>query len=131
MLNNYVSGTSLRRCSASIACCIFAFILVMSSAARLSAQTAGVVSGHVSDKTGAAIPQATITLKNVGTSGVRTTVTTGAGDYTFPDVPPGIYNISAKHAGFKTDTTNNVEVQIQQSVRLDFTLQVGEVTQTI
>jgi hypothetical protein len=103
----------------------------MSSAARLSAQTAGVVSGHVSDISSAAIPQATITLKNVGTSGVRTTVTTGAGDYTFPDVPPGIYNISAKHAGFKTGTTNNVEVQVQQSVRLDFTLQVGEVTQTI
>jgi hypothetical protein len=103
----------------------------MFSAARLSAQTAGVVSGHVSDTTGAAIPQATITLKNVATSGVRSTVTTGAGDYTFPDVPPGIYNISAKHAGFKTDTSNNVEVQVQQSVRLDFTLQVGEVTQTI
>jgi hypothetical protein len=67
----------------------------------------------------------------VGTSGVRTTVTTGAGDYSFPDVPPGIYNISATHAGFKTDSSNNVEVQVQQSVRLDFTLQVGEVTQTI
>ena len=131
MLNKFVSGTSLRRCSAIIACCIFAFILVMSSAARLSAQTAGVVSGHVSDATGAAIPQATITLKNVATSGVRTTVTTGAGDYSFPDVPPGIYNILATHTGFKTDSTNNVEVQVQQSVRVDFTLQVGEVTQTV
>ena len=131
MLNNYVSGSNLRRCSAFTACCIFAFILVMFSAARLSAQTAGVVSGHVSDATGAAIPQATITLKNVGTSGVRSTITTGAGDYTFPDVPPGIYNISAKHAGFKTDSIDNVEVQVQQSVRLDFVLQVGEVTQTI
>jgi len=131
MLNNYVSDTSLRRCSAFIACCIFACILVIFSAANLSAQTAGVVSGHVSDASGAVIPQATITLKNVDTSGVRSTVTTGTGDYTFPDVPPGIYNISAKHAGFKTGTTNNVEVQVQQSVRLDFTLQVGEITQTI
>ncbi len=131
MLNNYVSDTSLRRCSAIIACCIFAFILVMSSAARLSAQTAGVISGHVSDSTGAVIPQATITLKNVATSGVRTTITTGAGDYSFPDVPPGIYNISATHGGFNTSSTNNVEVQVQQSVRVDFTLMVGEVTQTI
>ena len=42
----------LGRCSASIACCIFVFILAMSSAARLSAQTAGSVSGHVADRDG-------------------------------------------------------------------------------
>ncbi len=97
----------------------------MSSPARLSAQTAGTISGHVADATGAVIPDANITLTNVGTSAVRSTVTTGAGDYLFPDVPPGIYNIQATHAGFKTAQSNNVEVQVQQSLRQDFTMAGG------
>src|SRR5271157_81409 len=122
---------SLGRCSAFIACCIFVVIFAMSSAARLSAQTAGTISGHVADTTGAVIPGVAITLTNTGTSATRSTVTTGSGDYLFPDVPPGIYNISAKLAGFKTDSSNNVEVQVQQSVRLDFILQVGAVTQSV
>jgi len=138
MLNNSVSGASgnrrlapfLGRCSALIACCIFAF-LVTSSPARISAQTAGTISGHVADATGAVIPDANITLTNVGTSAVRSTVTTGAGDYLFPDVPPGIYNIQATHQGFKVAQSKNVEVLVQQSLRQDFTMAVGAVTQTV
>jgi hypothetical protein len=103
----------------------------MSSAARLSAQTSGSVSGHVADATGAVIPDANVTLTNVGTGAVRSTVTTGSGDYLFPDVPPANYKIQATHPGFKTATSENVEVQVQQSLRQDFTLSVGEVTQTV
>jgi hypothetical protein len=121
----------LGRCTASLACCIFAFILVISSAARLSAQTAGQISGHVADPTGAAVPGVAITLTNVGTAAERSTVTTDAGDYLFPDVPPGIYNIEAKHQGFKTESSKNIELDVQQSLRLDFQLQVGQVTQTV
>ncbi len=118
-------------CSAFIACCIFVFILAMSSAARLSAQTAGTISGHVSDSTNAAVPDANISLKNVGTGSERSTVSTGSGDYTFTEVPVGIYAVTTTHAGFKAATSTNVQVQIQQSVRLDFSLQVGAVTQSI
>lgn len=85
----------LGRCSASIACFLFAFVLVMSSAARMSAQTSGTISGHVADTTGAAVPDTKISLKNVGTGSERTTVTTGSGDYTFTEVPVGVY----KHHG--------------------------------
>jgi hypothetical protein len=121
----------LGRCGGSIACCMFVFILVMLSAARLSAQTSGSISGHVADATGAVIPDANVALTNVGTGAARSTVTTGSGDYLFPDVPPGVYNIQAKHQGFKAAETKNVEVQVQQSLRQDFTLSVGEVTQTV
>jgi hypothetical protein len=121
----------LGRCTASIGCCIFVFILAISSAASLSAQTSGQISGHVADPTGAAVPGVAITLTNVGTSGMRSTVTTGAGDYLFPDVPPGIYNIEAQRQGFKTESSKNVELEIQQSLRLDFKLVVGQVTQSV
>jgi hypothetical protein len=121
----------LGRCSVSIACCVFVFILAMSSVARLSAQTSGSVSGHIADSTGSVIPDVTVTLTNVGTSAVRSTVTTGAGDYLFPDVPPGVYNIQASHANFKTEAATNVQLQVQQSLRQDFTMAVGAVTSTV
>ena len=58
-------------------------------------------------------------------------MTTGAGDYTFTEVPVGIYTISVTHAGFKTTSSPNVEVQVQQSVRLDFSLQVGATSEAV
>ena len=89
-------------------------------AAPVFAQTFGEITGHVSDLTGAAVPGAAVTLTNVGTNAARKTVTTDAGDYSLPSVPPGIYNLKIEHAGFKTANSNNVEVQVQQTVRLDF-----------
>src|ERR1039458_4061643 len=121
----------LARCGASMACCIFAVIVAISSAARLSAQTSGSISGHVADVTGAVIPDANVALKNVGTGAERSTVTTGSGDYLFPDVPPGIYDIKATHEGFKIAESKGIEVQVQQALRQDFTMAVGEVTQTV
>ena len=106
-------------------------VIAISTTASLSAQTAGTISGHIDDSTGATIPEAEVTLKNVGTGTERKTVTTGSGDYTFTEVPVGVYTVSATHAGFKTASSTNVQVQIQQSVRLDFTLQVGAVTDSI
>jgi hypothetical protein len=131
MLNDYVSGASGKRCGALIGCCIFMFLLVMSSPAKMFAQTSGTLSGHVADATGAVIPDAAVTLINVGTGSTRTTVTTGSGDYTFPDVPPAIYKVQVTHAGFKTASSSNLELQVQQSMRQDFTMQVGAVTQSV
>ena len=123
--------TLLGRCSASIACCILVLFLAMSSSARLAAQTSGSISGHVADATGAVIPDANVALTNVGTGAERSTVTTGTGDYLFPDVPPGDYDIQATHQGFKAAESKNVEVQVQQSLRQDFTMSIGQVTQTV
>ncbi|MGB6722545.1 MAG: carboxypeptidase-like regulatory domain-containing protein [Terracidiphilus sp.] len=111
--------------------CLFALILVTISAACLYAQTGGDISGHVADSTGAIIPNAAITLTNAGKGTSRSTVTTGAGDYSFPDVPPGVYRIEVQHQGFKTAARGNFELQVQQSLRQDFTMQVGAVTQSV
>jgi hypothetical protein len=112
------------------ACCVF-LLLLASSSARLSAQTAGSVSGHISDPTGAVIPGASATLTNVGTSTSRSTLTTGSGDYTFTAVPPGSYKIEVKHQGFKTEASSTFVLQIQQALRQDFTLEVGQVTESV
>ena len=94
-------------------------------------QTFGEITGHVSDSSGASVPQATITLTNTGTSAVRAATTTDAGDYSFPSVAPGTYSVRVEHPGFKAVAANNVAVQVQQAVRLDFTLEVGQLSQSV
>src|SRR5579863_4366517 len=108
----------------------FAAVLFLS---RLSlvGQTFGEITGRVSDPSGAGVPNSGLTLTNVSTNAVRQVDSTADGFYSFTSVPPGIYNLKAEHPGFKTATSNNIEVQVQQTVRLDLSLQVGEVSQSV
>ena len=97
----------------------------------LLGQTLGDVSGRVIDPSGAGVPNAVVSLTNTSTNAVRNTESSTDGLYSFSSVPPGVYNLKVEHPGFRTATSNNVQVQVQQSVRLDFTLQVGQVTETV
>src|SRR6185437_14018076 len=101
------------------------------SASTLFGQTLGAVTGRITDPSASAIPGATITLTNVGTNAARNTVSTDDGDYTLPSVPPGIYNLKVEHAGFATAASNNLEVQVQQTVRADFCLKIGQITESV
>ncbi len=95
------------------------------------AQTFGEITGHLSDSTSASVPAAKITLTSMTTGAVRTAVSTESGDYSLPSVPPGLYNLKVEHPGFKVVISNSVEVQVQQTVRLDFTMQLGQVNETV
>ncbi len=106
-------------------------MLVAMPAVPLFSQTFGEITGHISDPTGAAVPDAQVALTKVSTNAVRTTVSTDSGVYTFPSVAPGVYNIRVERAAFKTASSNNVQVQVQQTLRLDFTLEVGQISQSI
>jgi hypothetical protein len=97
----------------------------------LLAQTFGVITGHISDPTGAPLAGSEVSLTSVATRAVRTTVTTHSGDYTFTAVEPGFYDVRVEQPSFKTATSSNVQVQVQQTVRLDFTLQVGQVNENV
>src|SRR5689334_2131035 len=101
------------------------------SSLSLIGQTLGDISGQVADSSHAGVPESMITLTNVNTNAARQTASNAEGLYTFTAVPPGVYNIKVEHPGFKTATSTNVEVQVQQSVRLDFTLEVGQVTESV
>ena len=94
-------------------------------------QTLGELTGRVSDPSGAAVAGATLTLSNVNTNAERATNSTDSGDYAFPSLPPGTYKLKTEHPGFKTSISNDIEIQVQQTVRLDLTLQVGQVNESI
>lgn len=115
----------------SLTACVALCLLSAMFAIPIFAQTFGEITGRISDASGAAVPGVTITLTSTSTNAVRTTISTDSGDYTFPSVPPGIYNVKTEHQGFKTANSNNVELQVQQTVRLDFSLVVGQVSESI
>src|SRR6266849_3928472 len=101
------------------------------SACSLYAQTFGEVTGRVTDPSGAVIPGAAVTLTNVNTNAVRNVITTEAGAYTFPSLAPGSYRMRTELAGFKAAVSEPFEVQVQQVVRLDMVLQLGQISETV
>src|SRR5499433_663227 len=97
----------------------------------LYAQTFGEVTGRVTDPSGAVIPGASLTLTNTNTNAVRNVVSTEAGAYTFPSIAPGLYRLRTELPGFKATVSEPFEVQVQQVVRLDVVLQVGQISETV
>jgi carboxypeptidase family protein len=95
------------------------------------AQTFGEITGRITDASGAAAPEAVVTATNTNTNAARRTVSTVTGDYGFPSLPPGTYTIKVEKPGFKADESRDVQVSVQQVVRLDFTLAVGQVSESI
>src|SRR5258708_7569862 len=94
------------------------------------AQTAGSISGEVKDQSGAVAPNAAVTVTNSETNVTRSTITNAAGIYSFPDLTPGIYQVKVAAAGFATVVKTNIEIQVQQMARGDFSLSLGPAIQT-
>jgi hypothetical protein len=98
----------------------------------LSAQVAtGTILGTVRDSTGAAVPGAvvTVTETNKGTS--LQFSTDEAGSYTAPFLTPGAYAVTVEKAGFRRQVRSGIILQVDQRARVDFTLEVGAVTETV
>src|SRR2546422_3815106 len=93
--------------------------------------TYGSIAGSVTDPSGAAIPDAQVTLTNLGTAEKRTQPTGADGLYSFVNLLPGNYRIEVEKQGFKRITREPVVVQVQQSTKIDVALQVGQVSETV
>src|SRR3989442_2378113 len=85
----------------------------------------------VEDATGALIPGVSIMATNTGTGIVNAALTNDAGAYQFASLQTGTYTVTAELPGFQTQTRNGVALGVSQQVRLNFTLQVGTVAQSV
>jgi len=88
-------------------------------------QTFGEITGVVTDPSGAIVASATVTITNPQTNFTRQASTNSAGNYAFPALLPGVYNVRAEMQGFQAEIRNGVELQVQQVARIDFQLKVG------
>src|SRR5947208_13441533 len=91
----------------------------------------GTIVGTVRDSGGAVLASAPIKIRNEETNISRTVVTGAGGDYSVPLLPPGIYEVSAAVQGFSEAVFRNVELQVNQTVRMDFTLTLGAVQESV
>ncbi|MCW5983006.1 MAG: TonB-dependent receptor [Bryobacteraceae bacterium] len=99
----------------------------------VSAQVASAeLSGNVTDASGAAIPNAKVTVVNAATGVVVREVTTQSpGGYTITFLPPGTYTVTAEATGFRKLVQSGIVLQVNQRASLNLELQVGDVTETI
>ncbi|MBL8227172.1 MAG: TonB-dependent receptor [Bryobacterales bacterium] len=115
----------LRRITLALAC-----ILVF--AASLSAQTLTSLTGTVTDPTGAAIPDATVSITNTGTNQVREIKSDAAGRYLFPQVVPGEYRLLAKKEGFSDVSIQGIRLLVNTPATVNVAFEkVGQVATTV
>jgi hypothetical protein len=89
------------------------------------------ITGLVTDDTGATLPGVTITATNQATNVAHVAVTNEAGSYTITPVTIGSYVIKAELTGFRTSTTAPIALEARQVARLDFTMNIGAVSETV
>src|ERR1700728_3032773 len=106
-------------------------MLVLLTGTLMSQQTSGSSVGTVTDNTGAVVSGATVTLTNVDTGDHRTATTNAAGDYQFVNLTPGNYRVDVENSGFKHFIRTNVVIQVQGSTRVDASLELGNVSETV
>src|SRR5213080_3886149 len=110
--------------------CGFALLLLFLPA-NLHGQAVSRINGTVTDQSGAAVPDAKVTVTNVDTNVSQTTVTTSVGTYLIVDLNPGTYIVKVEKAGFKSFVDKNVVVVGGATSTANATLDPGAVTETV
>jgi hypothetical protein len=98
---------------------------------RLCGQQFGEVTGTVTDASGAVIAGAQVRVTNTATQQARSAASNDSGVYSVPYLVPGTYAVRAEKSGFKVTTQSDVEVHVGDVARIDFRLELGEITQQV
>jgi hypothetical protein len=99
--------------------------------AALAQQDQGVVTGRVTDASGAVLPGATVTIEAIETGVTTHAVTNGDGLYTLPGLKIGSYRMTAELTGFKRSIREPILIHAQSRIRADFQLELGSMTEEV
>lgn len=122
---NRASGKSERT-----AVLVVLFLVIGGSWAQAQLPSATLL-GAVRDSTGAVVPEATLTARNLDNGQTRTAVSTVDGSYRFSALPVGSSEIRAEHAGFQTQVRDGLTLTVSQEAVVNFALELGTVGQTV
>jgi carboxypeptidase family protein len=114
-----------------LASAITTVFLLLASPHSFAQTDQGAITGIVQDSTGAVIPDAQVTVTNVDTGLVLQTKSNGSGVFVVSPLKIGNYTVSASSTGFKTMTHENLHLDMQQRLDLNFKLTAGAVTETV
>jgi hypothetical protein len=110
--------------------CTLLFLL-LAGVPRLHAQVSASLTGVITDASGARVPSAAVTVKNVETGAVRSTVSDEVGRYQVLALPVGEYEISASKSGFQEQIRSGIHLVVGQEAGVDLTLGVGAVKEQV
>ncbi len=106
-------------------------LLLATGLCAAQTSTTGVVSGTVTDASGAVMPGVQVVFTNQGTNVAATQTTNAAGQYVFTNLAPGLYKLSATKDGFRTTNIDNIVVDVNKAISQPVAMQVGTQTQTV
>jgi hypothetical protein len=104
---------------------------LVTSIPLLAQSSRGTIVGTVRDPSGSVIPETKVTVTNLGTNVAFEYLTDSTGDYYVPSLIPGRYRVEAEKSGFKRLTVAEVLVEVNQTVRVDVRMELGEVAETL
>lgn len=110
---------------------LFAALTLLSAAVCYGQLDRAAILGTVTDASGGVVPNARVTVKNVGTAAEWNLTTDANGNYIAPVLPIGNYQVTASAAGFKTSVRDNISLSVNDRARIDLTLTAGDVTERI
>ncbi|MGA8154582.1 MAG: carboxypeptidase regulatory-like domain-containing protein [Terriglobales bacterium] len=116
----------LRRCRLVCLC-----LIVLLGAVSLWADVTGSIQGYVRDKSGAVIPNASVTAIQAATGYTRTVTTDSSGHYSFLALPPGHYRLTTTIPSFEHGVIENIDLNVNDTLNFDFVLQVGNVSEFV
>ena len=101
------------------------------AAGLLLAQSTTSLRGTITDSAGAVVPGAIVTASNPKMGFTRQTSSDTTGQYQFPQIPPGIYNVKVEQNGFRVATQNDIELLVNTPATVSIKLELGSVTETV
>jgi hypothetical protein len=108
-----------------------AAVLLVSTHTGFAQSSAGELVGTVRDPSGAVVVNAAVEAREVETGAIRRTATNGRGDYRILELPVGHYEAAVEAPGFKRSVRPGLDVQVEQSLRVDFAMEIGAASETV
>jgi hypothetical protein len=110
---------------------LFGLVLLQLAPSSLAQEVSAGITGRITDATGAVIPGATVTAKDMNRGTEWPTTTNEEGIYAFPRIPVGTYELRVEMRGFKTSVRPNIVLELNQRARIDMQMEVGGTAETI
>src|ERR1700683_571774 len=106
-------------------------VVILLPAMLIAQGTGGRIIGRVGDPRGAVLAHEKVLATNEATGVGRDTESNDSGDYTFPEVPVGVYTLSFELVGFKKDLRHGVTLELNQIVTLNMVMQIGQAQEVV
>lgn len=110
---------------------LLAVLLILICQRAAHAQVSASISGVVTDPSGAAVPSASVTARNMETEVLRTTMTDGTGHYLILALPVGLYEVKVSKSGFHESTRSGIQLNVGQEASIDVRLAVSAVKEAV